>query len=191
MVHVEFLQLVKPMVAGFGSIGLDPRFTTLCYQMLIIAMGSNFHSLYPRQPHQLLIFCTSHQFTNCMLSKCISAVLWRNPIQHAASIHLNAFNSFQSTIICGESHKIFIRSLAHSNGVHPHFTKEPLSCSVASSFFLHQISPTSIHKINKFSIGQKSFVTCHFFCFKDISFLEIFPPTLEPEKKSIDPDIAP
>ena len=48
--------MVKPIVVGFGSVGLDPRFTTLCYQMLIIAMGSNFHSFYPRQPHQRLIF---------------------------------------------------------------------------------------------------------------------------------------
>ena len=87
-------------IFGFEYIHL--RFT-----MLSLAMGSNFHIFYPRQPQQRLIFCTPDKLINCMQRKCISAVLWWNPVYYAPNIYPNVFNSFYRNVIYGKSHGIF------------------------------------------------------------------------------------
>ena len=38
----------------------------LCHQMLTFAMGSNFHTVHPRQPQLRVMLCTLHQFINCI-----------------------------------------------------------------------------------------------------------------------------
>ena len=74
----------------------------LCHQMSSLAMGSNFHTVYPRQPQQHLILCTPHQFINCMPRKCISALLRQNPTTQS-SMH-QIFTHMHSTVSLGPSY---------------------------------------------------------------------------------------
>ena len=59
-----------------------------------------------------------------------------NPVQHAPNIHPNVFNSFNKTVILGESNGVFT-SPSPSNDFSIHFTMKPLP-SVTYLFFLYQ-----------------------------------------------------
>ena len=69
--------------------------------------SSLFDQLYAKE----MYFCT-------FVAKC------NNPVQHAPNIHPNVFNSFQRTVILGESYKIFT-SPPPPNGVSTSFTIKP------------------------------------------------------------------
>ena len=49
-----------------------------------------------------------------MQKKCISAVLWQNPIKHESIIHPYVFNSFYRTVTLGESHRIIYKEILRS-----------------------------------------------------------------------------
>ena len=119
---------------------MNPHFTMLCHQMLSLAMGSNFHSLSPPATttshfvHSSLVYQLYAKEVHfyCFVTKSNSQ------IQHAPNIHSHVFNSFDRTIIHGESHQIFTSSFP-SNGISLHFTIEPLP-PFAKLCFLHQNS---------------------------------------------------
>ena len=60
---------------------------------------------------QRLRFCTPRKLINCMQRKCISAVLWQNPIKHESIIHPDVFNSFYRTVTHGEPHRIIYKEI--------------------------------------------------------------------------------
>ena len=100
----HFYSLTVWLVSIFSSASeyTNPRFTTLCNQMLSFARFEFSHVLFPT-----VIFCTPHLLINCMRRTCVSAVLWQNLIKHAPNIHPDVFNSFYETVIHGESLGIF------------------------------------------------------------------------------------
>ena len=57
-----------------------------------------------------------------MQRKCISAVLWQNPIKHASNIHPNVFNSFYQTVTYGKTHRIIYKEILLSMRWSPHFS---------------------------------------------------------------------
>ena len=94
----------------------------MCHQMFSIAMGPNFHAVHPCQTQQR---------------------------QHAPNIHPNVFNSFHTTVIDGESYRIFTNPFP-SNNVSLHFTIEPRS-SVFYPFFFIRTLKTIENQLNSYS----------------------------------------
>ena len=56
-----------------------------------------------------------------MQRKCISAVLWQNPIKHASNIHPNLFNSSYRTVIHRKTDRIIYKEILLSMRWSPHF----------------------------------------------------------------------
>ena len=109
-----------------------------------------------------------------MQRKCISAVLWQNPIKHSLNVHPNVFDSFYRTVTHGEppqgegSMGFAQAGLPqHSNAVSPHFTIEALP-SVASQFSFIRTLQIPLQKIHNISVGHEKPPYMLFFCFKPI-----------------------
>ena len=128
---------------------INPCFTTLCSQMLSLAIGSNFQVFHPRQPQQPLIFLyyllidqlhAKEVYFCSFVTKCNQASTKYSP---------DVFKSFYRTVTHGQFHRIFTSPA--SNGAFPHFTIEPLPY-LASPFFLKK-TPSPLQKIHNISIG--------------------------------------
>ena len=79
---------------------MNPFFTTLCNQMLSLAVGWNFQIFHPHQPQQPPIFC----FTPLVDQPCSFVT---KPNQASTRYSPDVFSSFYRTVTHGESHRIF------------------------------------------------------------------------------------
>ena len=130
-----------------------------------------------------------------MQRKCISAVLWKNPIKQPANIHhmYSACSIGPSHI---EDHPTGFSQTSPSGSISPCFTTEPVP-SVASPYFFHCSPPSLLQRLYRISIGPDKPPHTLFFCFKKnllfgdspISPLAGTPPKVH--AVPIDPDIPP
>ena len=119
----------------FSSTPSTEILVSWCHQMLSFAVGSNFHTVQPCQSQQHLILCTPHYLINCMLKKCISAILWQNA-------------TIQSSM-----HQIFIQ-MCSTVSIGPSFLESPTRFSQA---------PSPKWRFHKFHYKTFSLPTCFFF----------------------------
>ena len=99
-----------------------------------------------------------------MQRKCISAVLWKNPIKQPPNIHhmYSACSIGPSHI---EDHPTGFSQTSPSGSISPCFTTEPLP-SVASPYFFHCSPPSPLQRLYRISIGPDKPPHTLFFCFK-------------------------
>ena len=153
---------------------MNPCFTTLCNQMLSLAMVWDFQIFHLFQPQQPPIFCTT-----CYLIRCMQrSVFLQFCDKTQSSIHQILTRCIQQFLQDGHAWRVpqnFHRP--PSNNVSSHFTIETL-LSVASPFFLHYNPPKLPQTIHKISIDPDKVPHTLFFCIKQNSLFRDSPPSI-------------